>query len=213
MKGGGLRARLARDGKQAGLCELVAGVLDPHIPERRLSLAQEIVAIGLRTWAEPDAGGRAVGLGLSRPQALRLRLLALIAVRSEEESWALPAPVTSPSQALVHLGDIRSCSQEKVVAIYLDARNRPLRREIIAIGGLRASVIQPRDVLAPTLGLPVAGIILAHNHPSGDPQPSPDDLQVTRQLAGAAQLFGIELMDHIIVTATRCVSIKEMGGL
>jgi len=70
----------------------------------------------------------------------------------------MPPPITGPADVLGHLADIRDCPQERVVALYLDARNRPLARESIAIGGLRASVIQPRDVLAPALTLPAAGL-------------------------------------------------------
>ena len=99
------------------------------------------------------------------------------------------------------------------MALYLDARNRPLARELVSVGGLRASVIQPRDVLAPALRLPAAALILAHNHPSGDCTPSAEDLQVTRQLAAAAQLLGLELLDHLVVSARRCTSLRELGAL
>src|ERR1035437_3099077 len=90
----------------------------------------------------------------------------------EREAWAMPAPISGPPDVLAHLVDIRGAVQERVVALYLDSRNRSVHREVVAMGGLRASVIQPRDILAPAMQLPVPGIILAHNHPSDDTQPS-----------------------------------------
>ena len=177
-----------------------------------MGAAEEAVAVGLLSWAADGADARAVDLGLSRRQAVRLRLCATLLAEMERQSWVMPAPISGPADVLAHLVDIRAATQERVVAIYLDSRNRPIHRETVAIGGLRASVIQPRDILGPAIQLPVAGIILAHNHPSGDTRPSADDLEVTRQLAAAARLFGIELLDHLVVSRSGCSSIKEMGG-
>jgi DNA repair protein RadC len=209
----GLKSRLFSGHPEPNLSEALAGILDLDAPERRLGAAEQVVALGLLSWAGEDADARAVALGLSRRQAVRLRLCATLLAEMERQSWAMPAPISGPADVLAHLVDIRSARQERVVAIYLDSRNRPLHRETVAIGGLRASVIQPRDILGPALQLPVAGVILAHNHPSGDTRPSADDLEVTRQLAAAARLFGIELVDHLVVSRNACTSIKEMGGL
>jgi DNA repair protein RadC len=160
-----------------------------------------------------DCRERAVALGLTQLQAARLQMCAMLVTRLEADGWPMPAPVSGPADILVHVGDIRACAQERVVALYLDSRNRPLHRETIAIGGLRSSVIQPRDVLAPALRIPAAGLILAHNHPSGDTRPSPEDVKVTRQLAGAARLFGLELLDHLIVSRSGYCSLKELGEM
>jgi DNA repair protein RadC len=209
----GLKARLFAVDPALKLSEALAGLLDLDAPESRLEAAQQAVASGLLTWAGEGTSGRAAALGLSRRQSVRLRLCACILAQMERESWAMPAPISGPSDVLGHLVDIRGASQERVVALYLDSRNRPLHREVVAIGGLRASVIQPRDILAPAMQLPVAGIILAHNHPSGDTHPSSEDLEVTRQLAGAARLFGIELLDHLVVSRGGYTSLKEMGAI
>src|SRR5258708_22803141 len=195
------------------LSEALAGILDLDAPEARLGAAEQAVASGLVTWAGEGTAGRAAALGLSRRQSVRLRLCATSRARLERESWPMPAPISGPSDVLAHVVDIRSATQERVVALYLDSRNRPLHREVVAIGGLRASVIQPRDILAPAMQLPVAGIILVHNHPSGDTHPSAEDLEVTRRLAGAADLFGIQLLDHLVVSRSAYTSIKEMGGI
>jgi DNA repair protein RadC len=208
----GLRSRLLSGHPQPTLIEALAGILDLEAPEARLGAAEQAVAMGLLSWAGDSADARAVSLGLSRRQAVRLRLCATLLAEMERQSWAMPAPISGPADVLAHLVDIRNAAQERVVAIYVDSRNRPVHRETVAIGGLRASVIQPRDVLGPAMQLPVAGLILAHNHPSGDARPSADDLEVSRQLAAAARLFGIELLDHLVVSRSGYTSIKEMGG-
>ena len=192
---------------------LLAAVIEPEPPHGVVDAASHVIAAGLATFAAADSLDRAMGLGLSRLQATRLQHCAQLMSRLESDSWPMPPPITGPADVLAHLADIRACSQERVVALYLDARNRPLARETIAIGGLRSSVIQPRDVLAPALRLPAAGLVLAHNHPSGDIRPSAEDLDVTRQLVAAVRLFGLELLDHLVVSRSGYCSLKELGEM
>jgi len=153
-----------------------------------------------------------VALGLTPAQARRLQHCCQLARAIQQDGADQPAPITGPADVLAHVQDLRTAPQERAVALYLDARNRPLGRELVSVGGLRASVIQPRDVLAPALRIPAAALILVHN-PSGDCTPSSEDIQVTRQLAAAAQLLGLELLDHLVVSARRCASLRELGHL
>ncbi|MEA2647105.1 MAG: repair protein RadC, partial [Chloroflexota bacterium] len=146
-------------------------------------------------------------------QARRLRSCAQLGRVVARESWAQPAPISGPHDVLAHVADIRDSPREQVVALYVDSRNRPLRREVVAVGGLRASVIQPRDVLAPALAMPAAGLVLVHNHPSGDTRPSAEDVEITRQLAAAARLLGLELLDHLVVSCRGYTSMKESGAI
>ncbi len=192
---------------------LLAAIIEPEPPHRVVDAAGHVMAAGLAAFAADNSLDRAMGLGLSRLQAARLQSCAQLMSRLEADSWPMPPPITGPGDVLAHLADIRACSQERVVALYLDARNRPLARETIAIGGLRSSVIQPRDVLAPALRLPAAGLVLAHNHPSGDIRPSAEDLDVTRQLVAAVRLFGLELLDHLVVSRSAYCSLKELGEM
>ena len=196
---------------QPSAADLLAVVLEPVSPGRVREAAEIVLASGLTTWA--GAGERAAGIGLRPRQVQRLSACARLFAHLEREGWAMPTPLAGPADVLAHVADIRGASQEKVIALYLDARNRPIHRELIAIGGLRASLMHPRDVVRPALELPAAGIILVHNHPSGDTGPSAEDLEVTRQLAAAARLFGVELLDHIVVSRASYTSIKEVGGL
>lgn len=190
-----------------------AGLVDDGGPAPSVTLVRDAVACGMTAWTGDAGVERAIAAGFTARQARRLRLCAEFASRLDAESWAMPAPITGPADVLAQVADIRASSQERVVAIYLDSRNRPLHREVVAVGGLRASVIQPRDILAPALRLPAAAIVLVHNHPSGDTTPSREDLEVTRQLVAAARLLGLELLDHLVVSRTRCSSLRELGHL
>jgi DNA repair protein RadC len=192
---------------------LLAEVIEPDPPAEVVAAAGQVIAAGLAAFSGDDGAERAVSLGLTSLQATRLRMCARLAARLESDGWPMPPAITGPADVLAHVADIRGAVQERVVALYLDARNRPLCRETIAIGGLRASIIQPRDVLAPALRLPAAGLILAHNHPSGDVRPSAEDMEVTRQLSAAVRLFGIEMLDHLVVSRTGYCSLKEMGEM
>jgi DNA repair protein RadC len=123
------------------------------------------------------------------------------------------ASIGGPKDVLAELRDIRTKHSEHFVALYLDSRNRILHRQVVGIGGVRAAVTSPRDILAPALDFPTTGIVVAHNHPSGDPEPSAEDLEVTRQLAKGCATLGIELLDHLVVAKRGYVSLKELGAL
>ena len=195
------------------IARLLSGLLDPDSPERCLDIATQIAAAGVESWIASSGERRARSLGLSPRQARRLRYCAQLVEQADRESWAQPAPISGPQDVLAHLGDIRESPREQVVALYVDSRNRPLHRELVAVGGLRASVIQPRDVLAPALAIPAAALILAHNHPSGDTRPSAEDIEITQQLAAAARLLGLELLDHLVVSRRGYCSMKESGAI
>jgi len=191
----------------------VAELVDADGPAACEDLVRDALALGATAWTGGDGHQRAEAMGFTPGQAHRLVVCAELSRLLEQASWAMPAPISGPADVLAHVGDIRGASQERVVALYLDARNRPIHRELVAVGGLRASVLQPRDVLAPALSLPAAAIVLIHNHPSGDTSPSRQDIDVTRQLAAAAQLLGMELLDHLVVSRTACTSLRELGHL
>ncbi len=102
---------------------------------------------------------------------------------------------------------------EQFGLVLLDTKYRVIRTTVLAIGTLNTTVVQPRDVFREaTLGS-AAAVVVFHNHPSGDPTPSPDDVDLTRRLAAAGVLMGIDLVDHIILGDARYCSFKEMGRL
>jgi len=116
-----------------------------------------------------------------------------------------------PEDVWRELKDLRGCKKEYFVVFYLDSRNQEIKREIISIGSLNANLAHPREVFEPAVKNLAAQIILAHNHPSGNPDPSEDDLKINKRLTEAGKILGIEVLDHIIVTKDRYLSFKEKG--
>lgn len=142
----------------------------------------------------------------------------LLIVRELARRWHVPvdsaAPaITSPREAVLQLQGLRSSPRECFSVLYLNTRNQPVGCEQVAVGGLNVAALQPREVFGPALTLGAAAVILAHNHPSGDPTPSPEDLAVTRHLQDAGRLLGVEVLDHLVVTADRFKSLRESGAL
>jgi len=95
----------------------------------------------------------------------------------------------------------------------LDSRNQEIKREIVSVGSLNTSLVHPREVFEPAVRHLAAQVIIAHNHPSGDPSPSREDLDITRQLVDAGKILGIEIIDHVIVTKDGFLSMKQKGIL
>jgi len=96
--------------------------------------------------------------------------------------------------------DFRSSKKEHVAAFYLDTQQRLIERRIISVGTLDSSLLHPREVFESALQLSAAGVVLVHNHPSGNLEPSDEDIAITKRIADAGDLLGITLTDHIIVS-------------
>ena len=116
-----------------------------------------------------------------------------------------------PREIWEELKDLRDHRKEHFVIFYLDSRNQEIKREIISVGSLNANLVHPREVFEPAVRNLAAQIILAHNHPSGDPEPSEDDLLLTKKLVESGKILGIEVIDHIIVAKDNFFSFKNKG--
>ncbi len=119
------------------------------------------------------------------------------------------ALLLSPRDVWEQLKDIRDNKKEHFVIFFLDTRNQEINREVISVGSLNANLVHPREVFEPAIRHLAAQIIVAHNHPAGDPAPSQDDLDITKQLVEAGKLLGIEITDHIIVSQAGFFSFRE----
>ncbi|PIT94734.1 hypothetical protein CO116_02170 [Candidatus Falkowbacteria bacterium CG_4_9_14_3_um_filter_38_19] len=115
----------------------------------------------------------------------------------------------TPKDVWNELKDIRDNKKEHFVIFFLDARNQEIKREIISVGSLNANLIHPREVFEPAVRHLAAQVILAHNHPAGDPMPSKEDSEITKQLVDAGKLLGIEIKDHVIVSKTNFFSFAD----
>ena len=110
----------------------------------------------------------------------------------------------------VRLQDAR---QESFTVILLDSKNRYLREVTVALGSLNQSIVHPREVFRPAIQGAAASVILVHNHPSGDPAPSEEDVRVTERLVKVGKMLGIRVLDHIIVGEGRYFSFSDQGRL
>jgi DNA repair protein RadC len=104
------------------------------------------------------------------------------------------------------------CNREEVGVVTLDTKKKVTGYFLVSSGTLDASLVHPREVFRPAIQNCAASILLVHNHPTGDPTPSPEDLEVTRRLEEAGEIIGIDVIDHIIVGEDNAVSIREYRG-
>lgn len=126
--------------------------------------------------------------------------------------------------ARIHLGTPRAAAEyllpafgarsiEHFGVVLLDSRHCVLRTTVVASGTLNSTIVQPREVFREAMIGRAAAVVAFHNHPSGDPSPSPEDVALTRRLAAAGTLMGIDLVDHIVLGDARYCSFREMGQL
>jgi DNA repair protein RadC len=120
--------------------------------------------------------------------------------------------IRSPEDAAHYvMEELRTLTQEHFVCLYLNTKNQVLHRQTIFIGSLNASIVHPREVYKAAIRRSSASIICMHNHPSGDPTPSREDINVTKRLVDAGKVLGIELLDHLIIGDKKFISLKEKG--
>lgn len=214
----GARERLARVGP-AGLgdAELVALVLGTGGAGRPVDVvAAEVLAEtgGLRGLERMGAGALAQVPGVGRGKASRL-------VAAVELGRRLATRPLSRGERLASSGEVDAAmrprlaraASERFVAIALDAKNRPVGELCIAVGGLSACPVAPADVFRALLQEAAAGVVFVHNHPSGEPTPSPEDVALTERLCAAGELLGIRVLDHVIVGHDGYFSFLDAGLL
>ncbi|HCJ66511.1 MAG TPA: hypothetical protein DHV62_04100 [Elusimicrobia bacterium] len=151
------------------------------------------------------------GIGPSRAASLiaGFELSKRIFNKGEQALPKIEKPEDAIAQATYLLGK----KKEYFIALYLNARNQLVHRETVSIGTLSASLVHPREVFQPAIAHSAAGIILIHNHPSGDTKPSEDDLELTKRLIQTGEILGIEILDHLILSETNFLSFKQTNLL
>ena len=208
------RERLRRVGLTAlSDAELIALLVGSGIPGR------SAIAIGralarrspseLADW-EPARWLRVPGLGPARAAALAA---AFELGRRALDRPAASAPIRGPEDVLAQVRDLPRARREHFVVLLLNARHELQCRETVSIGSLNASIVHPREVFLPAILHSAASVVLVHNHPSGDPEPSEEDLSITRRLVQVGELVGIGVLDHVIVAARGVVSLRARQAL
>jgi DNA repair protein RadC len=156
---------------------------------------------------------RLAQLGLRRASRRRLLAAAEIARRCQP-AVVPPEPITSPRAALSQLAPLRRSPSEILAVLALDARLALLGRPVrVGEGGVSHVSAEPREVFAPAFGLRSSAIVLAHNHPSGQPEPSPEDVEFTKSIGRAGEVLGVQVLDHLVVSPRAYFSFREAGML
>lgn len=212
------RERLMNDGADAlSNAELLAIMLRTGTRnESALHLAARILRAcgGLRQLVDMDIAElmRIRGIGPAKAVQLRagIELGRRLARRTADPSPAIRRPEDA---ADLVMEDLRYEMKEHFVCLFLNTKNQVIGRETLSVGTLNASLVHPREVFRAAIKRGSAAIICLHNHPSGDPTPSPEDIALTGRLRDAGALVGIDVLDHIVIGDGRFVSLKERGHL
>ena len=150
-------------------------------------------------------------LGIPPVKACQIVALFEIGRRIFQQTRKTATEIRRPQDAFNHPEALRESDKEQFIALYLNTRNRIIYEEVISIGSLEMSVIHPRELFAPALEHRASRLILVHNHPSGDPTPSENDMKTTETLIAAGRLLHIPIVDHVIITKSEFLSLKEAG--
>lgn len=195
--------------------ELVCCILGRGIAgESVLVTAQRLLsAFGtVRGIAEASVEQLATIRGVGVAKAVQLKAAAELARRIAKPSAQRLQTVETAEEAAAFIRPyLVDKKKEHFVALLLDSRHRVIRLSPIAVGSLSASLVHPREVFREAIAASAACMIIAHNHPSGDPEPSDHDITLTKRLLQAGKLLGIEVLDHLIVGSHRPVSLKALG--
>ena len=160
------------------------------------------------------SGSHTKGCKMKKIQKME-RLVSQLADLAREVTEEYGGTVASPEAGyaclLKHFPHLLSSKREKFVAVFLDGRRQVVGAEVISVGTLTATLVHPREVFRPAILAGAGSILVCHNHPSGNPNPSAEDRLLTERLAQAARLLGITLDDHIIVGKEGYVSLRQLG--
>ncbi len=152
------------------------------------------------------------GIGLAK--ATQLKAAFELGRRLERAPREGKAQVKSPEDVVSAVGSmLKGKKREHFLTLLLDTRNRLIRVATISMGSLDSSVVHPREVFKEAISASAASVIFVHNHPSGDPEPSEDDIELTRRLVEAGRVLGIVVLDHVIVGDGAYLSLKGSKGL
>ena len=210
------RERMLQYGAQAlSNAELLAILLRTGTyAESAVQLAQRLLkqAGGLRQLVDMSTEQLMQFKGIGAAKALQLQASIELGRRLARSAMKERAVIRSPQDVHPLLGEqLRYLQKEHFVCLFLNTKNQVIAQETMSIGSLNASIVHPREVFRAAIQRSSASLICAHNHPSGDPTPSPEDIHITRRLAEAGRLIGIEVLDHVIIGDQNFVSLKEQG--
>ncbi|MDI9242600.1 RadC family protein [Fusibacillus kribbianus] len=197
-----LLAVILRTGtKGQGALETARKVLDMSVPHGGLLGLYHLTADELR------------GIpGIGSVKALQLSCIGELAKRMSRNRFEKARTFGTPGEvASYFMEDMRHLEKEELRSVFLDTKGQLLKEEVLFVGTVNGSLISPREIFLEALKCRAVSVILLHNHPSGDPEPSREDILVTKRIAAAGELLDICLLDHIIIGDHCYISLKERG--
>ncbi len=212
------RERLIQQGADALTpAELLAIIIRDGTPrESALDIARRLLKMfgGLRGLSEKSTAQLCEVKGIGPARAAQVQAALSLARRLGARTLSRGQQFTGAKDVFDHFyADLRYRKKERFLCVLLDVKNRVIREEVISDGGLTAAMLDPKELLRAAMAVSAAAIIVVHNHPSGDPQPSRDDLHVTRRIKEVCSLAGIRLLDHVVIGEEGFVSLAETGKM
>ncbi len=210
------RERMLRSGAEAlSHAELLAILLVTGTrQESALMVAQRLLGQtdGLRKLADMEIE-ELIGIkGIGPAKAVQLKAAIELGRRMAASRVGDRVIIRSPRDAAELLAEqLRYLQKEHFVCLFLNTKNQVIAQETLSIGSLNASIVHPREVFRAAIKYGSASIVCAHNHPSGDPAPSPEDIAITKRLVESGRIVGIDVLDHIVVGDGHFISLKEQG--
>lgn len=180
-----------------------------HIAEQVLARYRDRGIVELVNMAPQElAEIKGVGLAKAATVVAAIELGRRLSMKAAERVEAVHGPADAARYAIPRL---RHEQREHFVAMLLDRRNHILAMHDVSIGSQSASIVHPREVFRTAIQHSAASLIVLHNHPSGDPTPSPEDIEVTQRLVDAGKIMDIPVLDHIVLGGDKFISLKEEG--
>jgi DNA repair protein RadC len=152
--------------------------------------------------------------GIGHAKAIQILAAVELGRRVTNLAFSDRYVIRSPEDGAKYMmNEMRFLTQEHFVCLFLNTKNQVIHKQTIFIGSLNASIVHPREIFKEGLRRSAASIICLHNHPSGHPEPSREDIEVTKRLVECGRIIGIDILDHLIIGENKFVSLKEKGYL
>ena len=151
--------------------------------------------------------------GIGPAKSAQLKAGLEIGRRLGREKWEAGQALRSSEDVFRHFAELEKEKREIFYVVLLNNKNRKIREVKISEGSLTASLVHPREVFNPVIRESAAAVIFVHNHPSGDPAPSPEDIDITRRLKQVGEVMGIRVLDHVVIGRDRYYSFSDKGML
>ncbi|VVB86779.1 RadC-like JAB domain protein [uncultured archaeon] len=183
--------------------------------ENVINLSQRILSeYNLKQLSQTSLGQLMKIHGIKEGKASQIAACFEIARRLESFNEDVKPKINSPEDVYRRIYPrMREQKKESFIELCLDTKNQVIREETISTGSLNANIVHPREVFKTALAESAAHIIVAHNHPSGDPTPSREDIEITKKLVETGKIIGIDVLDHVIIGDGRHFSMKEAGHI